>query len=240
MGVTEAGIAGAENDDIEITLVRKNEQSVGAWAGGTTTQLAIWPPEADYKRRDFKWRVSTARVDLEESVFTSLPGYHRLLMILEGAVRLTHEVQGRRRDKALSAFEQDAFEGDWNTTSRGRCVDFNLMTASCCLGSVEALRSSEKKSAVDLFAPALDWDNGVTHVTEAFYCLEPGVTARLERTREPFEVELGRSDFVMFGARRESFPPESPRVFFDLPCEVRVWGIRTKIIRRAADDNSPH
>ena len=174
---------------MEITLVRKKEQTVGTWAGGTTTQLAIWPPESDYRKRDFAWRLISARVDLEESVFTSLSGYHRLLMILKGSVLLVHETSAGRREIVLNAFEQDAFEGDWKTTSRGRCVDFNLMMAAGCTGVVEALENSN--GMFDFFVPsAEDCMEGGTRITEAFYCLRPGVRARAEAGKETFEATL--------------------------------------------------
>ena len=42
------------------------------WAGGITTQLAIGPAGAQYPNRDFLWRISSAQVELEHSVFTNL------------------------------------------------------------------------------------------------------------------------------------------------------------------------
>ena len=210
-------------DNIEITFVRKEEQTVGTWAGGTTTQLAIWPPESDYQKRDFMWRLSTAQVGLEESVFTSLPGYHRLLMILEGSVRLVHETPAGRRETALNAFEQDAFEGGWKTSSRGRCVDYNLMMAAGCTGVVEALKSS--MGTFDFFAPlAEDCIEDGTCLTEAFYCLCSGVRARAEVEMEIFEATLERGDFLMFSTREKNF-----RVAFSNLGEKGVWGVRAGI-----------
>ena len=92
--------------ETDIRIIRKKEHHTDVWAGGTTTQLAIWPPDADYKLRNFKWRMSSARVDSEESTFTVLPGIHRLIMILEGHVRLIHE---GHHEITLDAFEQDIF-----------------------------------------------------------------------------------------------------------------------------------
>ena len=76
---------------MRIRLIRKGEQKEGVWAGGTTTQLAIGPEGADYAARRFDWRISTARVERDESDFTPLPGFRRILMILEGSVHLTHD-----------------------------------------------------------------------------------------------------------------------------------------------------
>lgn len=58
----------------EIKVITKEQQKTSTWSGGTTTQLAIYPEDADYGKRNFTWRLSSATVEAEESVFTSLPG----------------------------------------------------------------------------------------------------------------------------------------------------------------------
>lgn len=95
------------------------------WSGGSSTQLYIFPKNATYVERNFDLRISTAKVEVAESSFTSLPGIHRQLMILEGRIKITHEGQ---YSKNLKAFDVDAFRGDWKTTSIGTCIDFNVMT----------------------------------------------------------------------------------------------------------------
>ena len=60
------------------------------WSGGTTTQLLIAPEGAHYAARDFLWRVSSATVELDESDFTPLPEYERLIATLQGGITLTH------------------------------------------------------------------------------------------------------------------------------------------------------
>ncbi|MDR2522247.1 MAG: HutD family protein [Synergistaceae bacterium] len=215
---------------MNIKLLRKEEQSAGMWAGGTTTQLAIWPPESDYKRRDFLWRVSTARVDLKESVFTYLPGFHRFLMILEGEVRLTYK--GRRK-AVLGPFGQDEFEGDWTTISRGRCVDFNLMTAPGCEGRLTALPPVPGEAAFDLFAPLDEERKLFSQIIEAVYCLRPGVLARVrEGDEKSFEAVLEQGDFLLLQLLASHENSGTPRAFFgnvdgDLP-----WGVRATIKQR--------
>ena len=223
--------------NIEVKVVEKKEQNVAAWAGGVTTQLAIWPPDSDYKQRNFMWRVSTARVDLEESVFTSLPGYHRLLMILEGSIHLTHKFREECRKIDLNAFDQDSFEGEWDTTSHGRCVDFNLMTAPCCVGSIEALKNPEGKYIADLFWGSLKLGEKPVQFTDAFYCLSD-VIARFDEpsgSNETFEAELEQGDFLMFSTKDDaSFwgtPQRTPRVSFENFSKEAVWGVRVKIIQ---------
>lgn len=211
-----------------VTLVRKEEQTVGTWAGGTTTQLAIWPPEADYKLRNFMWRISTARVDLEESVFTSLPGFHRLLMILEGSVRLTHE---EHHEADLSAFEQDSFEGGWSTTSRGRCVDFNLMTAQESEGKIQALRNISEELCVALFDFHPTPDRSVL-LTEAFYCLQDGLEAWLSEGEETRKMQLNRGDLLMLQIE-STLRKEKAELRFKGIDEKNVWSIRASIASRA-------
>ena len=94
------------------------------WSGGATTQLAIAPAGSDYGRRDFLWRVSSATVELEESDFTSLPDYRRLIATVEGEITLRHNGGEGLRLKPL---EVHAFDGADPTHSSGRCRDFNLM-----------------------------------------------------------------------------------------------------------------
>ncbi|WP_321320498.1 HutD family protein [Labilibaculum sp.] len=116
------------------------------WTGGTSTQLYIYPPTSDYQQRDFDFRLSTATVEVEESDFTSLPGVSRKIMILDGAIEIIHE---NRYSKKLGKFDTDSFEGDWKTSSIGKCIDFNLMTHGTSKGEIKAL-SIEKKQIVNL------------------------------------------------------------------------------------------
>lgn len=86
------------------------QQRVSSWSGGQTRELYIAGGAADYAARDFLLRLSSATVETEHSVFTSLPAYHRALMALSGTVRLAHD-------------------GGAATESWGRCQDFNVMWA---------------------------------------------------------------------------------------------------------------
>jgi len=168
---------------VRIRLIRKEDQPTGTWAGGTTTQLAIGPEGADYASRCFEWRISSARVDLDASDFTPLPGFRRILMVLEGNVHLTHEGV---REIHLAPFEQDVFEGAWRTRSHGRCVDFNLMTAEGWTGSVAALCSPDGETRVD--TPLLG-------AAEAFYCLQDGTEAAIGGGS--WSDTLKRGDFLL-------------------------------------------
>lgn len=121
---------------MKIEHIKSNKLLVNKWSGGTTTQLAIYPKDADYKKRNFLFRVSTASVESEESVFTKLPGVSRKLMILDGEIKIEHKNQ---YSKTIKKFEQDGFSGDWETKSHGKAIDFNLMTTGLTQGKIEGL-----------------------------------------------------------------------------------------------------
>lgn len=106
------------------TYIPKSIQPLSQWSGGTTRQIYIYPEGSDYASRQFDWRLSSATVECESSTFTPLPGVHRHLMILEGTLDLHHQDHYK---KLLHPLEQDEFEGDWQTLSFGKVVDFNLM-----------------------------------------------------------------------------------------------------------------
>ncbi len=106
------------------TVLRERDYVVSAWSGGTTTQLAIAPEGTRYADRSFLWRVSSAAVELEESEFTALPDYWRLIATLEGEISLRHD---GGEPLLLRPLEVHGFDGAWATRSVGRCRDFNLM-----------------------------------------------------------------------------------------------------------------
>ncbi|MFT5601219.1 MAG: myo-inositol-1(or 4)-monophosphatase [Flavobacteriales bacterium] len=124
-------------------IIRKSALNSIRWSGGISTELYIFPETSDYKKGDFDFRISTATVEIEESVFTPLPDLNRTLMVLSGEMKLIHQDQ---HNILLKPFEKDNFNGGWNTKSEGTCVDLNLMTKGNCEGDVRHLfieKSSE-------------------------------------------------------------------------------------------------
>lgn len=117
------------------------------WSGGTTTQLYIYPEDSSYKNRNFIFRISSAVVRDEESIFTKLDGFTRILMMLEGMVRLSHNGE---KEIELSPGMQDTFEGGWNTVSHGCATDFNLMMSQQAKGRLNLiyLLKKEKENLV--------------------------------------------------------------------------------------------
>lgn len=159
-----------------IQLIQEHQQTTAEWAGGLTTQLAIYPADADYAKRNFKWRISSALVELETSVFTPLPEIDRLIMVIEGEMTLDHE---EHHCAHLQPYEQDRFDGGWTTQSHGKVRDFNLMLAKGCDGSLEAIEIAPAgihETAAMMYADA-------EKSTEAFYCVKGPVSFEMEGQR---------------------------------------------------------
>jgi environmental stress-induced protein Ves len=124
---------------------KASDLTTNNWSGGTTTQLAIYPKDADYKKRNFLFRISTATVEAEESVFTKLPLVSRKLMILDSEIKIEHK---NNHTKTIKKFEQDEFSGDWYTKSYGKATDFNLMTIGDVKGEIEAITHNDSKKII--------------------------------------------------------------------------------------------
>lgn len=156
----------------------ESDFSESLWSGGSTKQLYIFPEDASFAERNFQLRISTAKVEVPESTFTSLPGFSRKLMILEGEIDITHEHQ---HSKKLKPFEVDSFSGDWKTNAIGTCVDFNVMTSGTAkseLSSVEVLENesiqiSGSEHWTDLFIFPLDGSVTIT-INQQLILLEKG------------------------------------------------------------------
>lgn len=109
-------------------LVSKVNQKISSWTGGTTTELLIFPENSSVSEQNFDYRISTAKVLVEKSEFTSFPMHNRKLAILEGKLRIQHNHSDWY---TLNAGEQTEFKGEWETRSEGQVVDFNVIYKDC-------------------------------------------------------------------------------------------------------------
>lgn len=164
-------------------LTPSGQQPVSAWSGGTTTELAIFPPGSSYVDRSFQWRLSTANVTTFESTFTALPGFQRLLMVLSGQMTLSHH---GHHQVTLAPSEQDSFSGSWVTKCQGTGRDFNLMLALGWRGRLQFIQTCGCDS---------DWVGaiGPAEMT-AFYCVSGN--ARLIWPSSD-EVAVSSGDFLL-------------------------------------------
>ncbi|MCK5822467.1 MAG: HutD family protein [Bacteroidales bacterium] len=130
-------------------IIREKDLITNHWSGGTTTQLAIFPHDAEYEKRNFIFRLSTALVTDEESTFTKLPEVFRLLMVLDGELEINHK---DKYSKTLKKFDIDKFKGEWETTSKGKIRDFNLMTTGKAVAELKSIiLGKTEKREVSLF-----------------------------------------------------------------------------------------
>ena len=127
---------------MKYNLLKEENYKLSQWMGGTTKELALFPEGSSYLDRNFMWRLSSATIDKEESDFTKLPDYDRVLMVLEGEVVLSYEGERVTRLKAL---EQDRFDGGWKTKSFGKITDFNLMVRKGMEGYLDVLSPASEK-----------------------------------------------------------------------------------------------
>lgn len=154
---------------MEWTLLRQEDYVATRWSGGTTTQLAITPEGAVYAGRDFLWRLSSAKVELEHSDFTPLPDYVRLISLLSGELELKADGGERFPLEPLTVY---SFDGGTPVESWGRCTDFNLMLRKgACQGSVQSLIVH----GVCTWTPAVPAPRAYPNCTLALYCAAGGV-----------------------------------------------------------------
>ena len=127
-----------------VTLLKSNDFQVSDWSGGKTKQLYLSPPTGHYSKRDFDYRLSTATVELAESQFSDLSGFHRILMSLDHTLHLHNA--SRQEETVLAPFTPYFFEGSDSITSRGTCTDFNLIYSDHYQGQMLAISDREELS----------------------------------------------------------------------------------------------
>lgn len=159
---------------MNIRIYKSEDFTSSKWTGGTTTQLAVFPEDAEYLKRNFIWRLSTATCELEETTFSKLPDYDRVLMVLKGDVVLAHQDV---RVARLGELEQDRFDGGYHTKSFGKITDYNLMTAKGNKGYLDAIELTAESRELDFEKEA-----ELEHFDVTFYCWDgyATVTAGME------------------------------------------------------------
>lgn len=128
---------------MNIYIYKAEDFKTNKWSGGSTTELYIHPPTANYATGNFNFRISSATVEIEKSDFTILPGISRQLMVLKGSIKVSHK---NHYAVQLHKNDIDSFDGNWETSAFGTCVDFNLMTKGNTEGKISPIAVSEDKT----------------------------------------------------------------------------------------------
>ncbi len=113
-----------------VRIIGADQRRVVPWRNGrgTTTELAIEPPDA-VLGGPFRWRLSAAGV-VEDGPFSSFPGLARTLVLIDGpALHLTVDGQ----EQVLGLLGVARFDGGATTSARvpaGPVRDLNWMVAT--------------------------------------------------------------------------------------------------------------
>ena len=172
-----------------INLLRANDFQVSDWSGGKTKQLYLSPPTGHYGKREFDYRLSTATVELAESPFSDLSGFHRILMSLDHTLHLHNA--SRQEETVLAPFTPYFFEGSDSITSRGTCTDFNLIYSDHYQGQMLAISDREELSQDEAiqFIYALS-DLMVTGTGLPSLNLETGQLLIVEKEAQETELQI--------------------------------------------------
>lgn len=65
-----------------VSILKKSGFQRSVWKNGLgfTDQIAIYPHEAELKRGEFLWRISSARIE-RDSPFSAFPEHDRILLV---------------------------------------------------------------------------------------------------------------------------------------------------------------
>ncbi|ODV41161.1 hypothetical protein AWV79_00775 [Cupriavidus sp. UYMMa02A] len=109
--------------------------------GGTTREVAVWPPDAGLD--EFAWRISVADI-AADGPFSAFAGIDRQIVLLDGAGVRLRAADGSFDHRLATIGEPFAFSGDVAvdaTLIAGATRDFNVMTRrGVCRAQVHAMR----------------------------------------------------------------------------------------------------
>ncbi|NGM82433.1 HutD family protein [Paenibacillus sp. 7124] len=175
-------------------MIRADDRKTAQWPGGTTTELAIYPENAEYAERNFIWRISTATMEAEQTSYTHLPGYWRLLMATAGEFDLEHL---DRHTSKLKPFEKDSFSGDWTTRCFGTGEDLNVMLAPGYGGELKAVPIEEYTCETLQYETALR----NTDIFECIYCVDGEINISMD---EHAATLLKPGDLLVYSKRNDA------------------------------------
>lgn len=105
-------------------VFREFDFKTSIWSGGQTKELFISPGNALVADRTFDFRISTATVEVENSIFSDFSGYNRIICSLNSSFYLKHS---DLEYLCLTPFEFYSFSGSVKTESKGIFTDFNII-----------------------------------------------------------------------------------------------------------------
>ncbi|SFI82837.1 HutD family protein [Myroides guanonis] len=97
--------------------------TAAVWNGGKTFQYYIHPLKSNYSDKNFYYRISSATIEIEESLFTQFKGYNRYLIMLDNNLNIKHN----GIIKSFKPLEIFSFDSNDEVLSYSKGSDFNLM-----------------------------------------------------------------------------------------------------------------
>lgn len=187
------------------SLIRQSDYVTSNWRGGKTNEIAVFPASKRYIDRDFVWRLSSATIELEESDFTKLPDYDRILMPLAGEVILSFDDEKTVR---LGELEQASFSGDCKTKSFGKITDFNLMTRKgISEGKLDVILPKEEAvSFKDEGEEELTAGEKITHAIfcrDGYALIAAGGSSQMLKTGETLILECEEDEYPEYSVMGE-------------------------------------
>ncbi|MCD7836638.1 MAG: HutD family protein [Lachnospiraceae bacterium] len=119
-------------------IIREAEYITTQWAGGKTSQIMISPQDAAFAERMFEWRFSRATVEAQESIFTKMQGFHRILYLISGKPELHYGGGTKRLEQGMTI----SFDGNMSIHALGQGTDLNLIMNVNTEGYVEQKRAA--------------------------------------------------------------------------------------------------
>lgn len=177
----------------DLTVINNKNQITKRWSGGTTTEICTFPKNSNYEDKSFIWRISSAKIESEESNFTYLKNIWREIMILDGNVKLIHNDE---TSVNLVRFEKHSFNGEWKTRSYGKVTDFNLMVSEKANGNISYIKLNE--NTMSKFSLNIKNKRNHKNLSYGFYCYEGNIKVSLEDK----SFTLNKNDFFLINLKK--------------------------------------
>lgn len=194
-------------------IIKEEKYQVSNWSGGKTRELALFPKGTTYLNRNFTWRLSSATCELDESKFTNLPDYNRVLMVLEGEVVLNYN--GEKTVK-LKELEQDSFDGAWKTNSFGKILDYNLMVKKGNEGYLDVLNlTGEAREETSTHKSERSLATHAIFVRDGYLIVGLNGNSQMVSKGELFVIEADEGEEISYTVMGEGVSIRA-QIFYDL------------------------
>lgn len=123
--------------------ITKSEFKITDWSGGQTTQLYIHPEGADFSKRDFDFRISSASFKETSSNFSDFSGYQRYILPLKSFIKIGHE---GLYERTINPYEVEYFDGRWKTYSENSLdtIDYNFIVKNGSDATMEIIKTNKE------------------------------------------------------------------------------------------------